>query len=124
MLDFNPGRFVLRNQRIMDVVGLRQTNYVVSKFGRKRPNGPRKIKSCVNYGLPNLDYYEVWATENNEDQVFYTKTRGTPLIVTPFSTISRKRKRTNTARDIPTLYAHYGSFIRKLKQSYRKRRPH
>ena len=80
MFDFNTGRFVLRNMGFMDVVGLRQTNYVVSKFGRKLPNGPRKIKSCVNYGLPNLDYYEVWATENNEDQVFYTKARTTVII--------------------------------------------
>ena len=124
MLDFNPGRFVLQNQEIMNVVGLRQTNYVVSKFGRKLPNGPRKIESCVNYGLPNLDYYEVWATENNEDQIFYTKARATPLVVTPFSTVSSKRKKTKTARDIPQLYAHYGSFLRKLQQSYRKRRPY
>ena len=122
MLDFCPGKFVLNNIGVMDIVGLRQTNYVVSKFGRKKPNGPRKLESCVNYGLPWLDYYDVWATAENFDNIFFVKPRSTPLKVTPFSTITQRRPKTNTPEDIKMLHSHYESFNRKLKQSYRKRR--
>ena len=122
MLDFRPSIFVRQNAEIINVVGVRQTNYVVSTFGRKLPNGPRRLISCVNYGLPWLDYYDVWATENNEDQIFYSVPRATPLVSNAFSTVSAKRSETNTTSDIPTLAAHYQSFVRKLAQSYGKRR--
>ena len=120
MLDFRPSIFLRNNAEIIDVVGVRQTNYVVSTFGRKLPNGPRRLKSCVNYGLPWLDYYDVWATENNEAQIFYSVPRATPLVAGTFSTVSAKRAETNTISDIPTLAAHYQSFVRKLLQSYGK----